>query len=210
MYLFLKLCFIFLFIDKQLKTFNFMDLSRWYIVHAFGNIVICYYAIQPIYYVLSDPIKHLSYPTKYSYTVYITSSIHIFHIINYKCNYDDIFHHIFFVLIGTLVNWVYNYGYITPFFHFFSCGLPGAIDYIALACYKEKYISKRKRLKIANFLNVWIRSPGIAFIWALSYIWYLKNNDIYGYILLTLLSVTNGQYYNNMVAITYGKYITND
>ena len=138
--------------------------------------------------------------------------MHLYHLIFYKCKIDEIIHHIIFVVLGGLFQIYNNIGYISAFYHFFICGLPGGIDYYLLSQVKEGNLDKKTRIKLAVDLNIWLRAPGIIITWALVWICHVNQNE-YNLnnnliLLFTLIpSIVNAQYYSKQVAIAYGKYL---
>ena len=210
-FLFQILAFTFL-TDKIVlkKIFNLnSELVRWYILHAILNGLICCYCIKPIYSFIFDPIFHIQNPIHYFPTNVICSMLHLYHIIFFKCTPDDIFHHLGFVLIGGILLYVYNYGYMLALYHFFLCGFPGGIDYIFLALVKLNYLSKDTRLKTAVTLNNWIRVPGGIVSWSYVILFFTYSEktiiDIAAFIIGTFCSVYNVLYYNEKVLIAAGK-----
>lgn len=140
---------------------NYNQLSIWYLLHSLVNIYISYLCIEPIYAIIQDPILHMVHVTPFYDTIYIILILHTYHAIAFSCSKADIFHHVCFVGIGSITTFVFHSGYYSAFAHFFICGFPGAIDYWCLFLYKQGYITKKLRLKIAVFVNLWIRSPGV-------------------------------------------------
>ena len=125
--------------------------------------------------------------------------MHIFHILHFKVNKDDLFHHISFVFFGTFFKLIINTGTIIAFYHFFICGLPGCIDYFILGLNRLKIINRNYRLDIANKINIWVRSPGLISSHTLLTLYYFKNyNNILPYIFSFgsyFFTTFNGIYY---------------
>jgi hypothetical protein len=157
---------------------------------------------------LKNPIFHIQNPTRFDYSTIISAILHMYHLIFFKCNKSDLFHHLTFVLFGTLTQYLVNWGYGTALYHFFLCGLPGGIDYFLLGLAKQNVISKNSRLKYAVELNNWIRAPGAIFTWCISYIWFIYRLDyglnLFCFIIITLASVINAQYYSRQVTLCAG------
>ena len=137
------------------------ELSIWYLIHSIVNLYITFLCIEPIYCIFEDPIFHLKNITPFYDTIYIILILHVYHVIAFYCTKADIFHHICFVGIGSITVFIFENGYYSAFAHFFICGFPGAIDYLFLFLYQQGYLEKKQRLKIAVFINLWIRSPGL-------------------------------------------------
>lgn len=130
-----------------------------------------------------------------------------------KCSKNDIFHHLFCVIIGSLVVFTFNNGKFVALSHFFLCGLPGAIDYIYLFLYQCDYITKITRLNMATFLNVWIRGPGLCMLstFAILKFIYIKKTlyDLIELVLQVIMTYGNGQYYLKDVVFTNNLKILN-
>lgn len=189
--------------------FKYSDLATWYLIHSIGNIFITYYCLEPIYHLLGDPIFHMMNPTDFHITMVLIIILHTYHMLFFKCTNDDIFHHITFVGIGSLVVYFYKNGYFLALSNFFICGLPGAIDYFFLFLYKISYIDKNTRLKEAVFVNLWIRSTGLNLVacFALMNFIYKEKNiiNIFGLCLQLMMTVGNGNMYLRDIIYSAGK-----
>lgn len=187
------------------------ELARWYFLHSFLNGLICLYSLKPMYFFIQDPIYHTLNPIHCCETNTICMCLHIYHLLFFKCTSDDIFHHLGFVVIGGILQNLYNYGFMLPFYMFFICGLPGGIDYFLLGLVKLNKLSKEKRLKISVKLNNWIRVPGVILSWNYVILFFIYGNknlsDYFAIIIGTFCSVYNTLYYNEMVLIAAGKMI---
>lgn len=192
------------------KIYKINNLAIWYLIHFLGNMYIVIISLKPINKILKDPLNELFNPKEYYDTTVIADLIHIYHIIFFKLSKDDIYHHIFFVGIGTITVYYFENGYYSALTHFFICGLPGGIDYLFLFFYKIGYIEKNTRLKIAMILNVWIRSPGLCILSSISIIKFIYSNKNYKNIIELLLqlfiTIFNGQYYMQSIVYANGKY----
>jgi hypothetical protein len=198
-------------IIRYLKQ-NTNELARWYWLHAFSNLIVCYYTFKPLRLLLYDPIYYIKSDIQVNESAILVAIVHLYHLLFFKCSISDIYHHLIFVTIGTYMHSINMLGFITPMYHFFGCGLPGMIDYIALALVKDNIIQKNDRLKIALEINMWFRSPGIIMTWVFFYIRFIyldysfRNLVYFG--IITLCSIVNAQYYNRQVALYVGKVLT--
>jgi hypothetical protein len=203
---------LFIFCDLILYFCSKPELVRWYWIHAIGNFVVCLYTFTPLIELLTNPVEHIINSVRFDESTIIISLIHIYHLLLFKCTFADWVHHLTFVLLGTVSHYLVNYGYLTALYHFFICGLPGGIDYIALALVKDNIISKNTRLQLAVELNTWIRAPGIIMAWSFVNIWYVNSirdwTHFVCYIIITLGSVVNAQYYSRQVTLHAGKKLT--
>ena len=184
-------------------------LARWYFLHAILNGVICLYAIKPMCNFIKNPIYHTLNPIKSLETNTICMCLHIYHLLFFTCTTDDIFHHLGFVVIGGILQNLYNFGHMLPFFMFYICGLPGGIDYFLLGLVKVNKLSKEKRLDISVKLNNWLRVPGVILSWNYVILFFIYSNkylsDYLALIIGTFCSVFNTLYYNEKVLISAGK-----
>lgn len=182
---------------------------RWYYVHFFGNAIVCSYALGPMLQLLSDPMNEIREPHYFSESAWVITVIHVYHLIAYKCRPDEWMHHIVFVLVGTATQYIVNWGRITALYHFFICGLPGGLDYLALGLSKDGVISKDVRLRCAVELNMWVRAPFIIVAWAFAWIWYTISvrdwTHFLCFIAITIASVINAQFYSRQVVLAGGK-----
>jgi hypothetical protein len=207
-----KICVcLFLFCSTHLILKNIInELAIWYLIHFLGNMYIVLISLTPIFEILSDPLYQLFHPIEYYDTTIIADLIHIYHILFFNLTNDDIFHHLFFVGLGSFTVYYFQSGYYSALTHFFICGLPGGIDYLFLFFYKIGYIEKITRLKAAMFLNVWIRSPGLCMLATVSIIKFIYTEKTYintiELILQILNTLVNGQYYMQDVVYANGKY----
>jgi hypothetical protein len=186
------------------------QLSSWYIIHAVVNFHITLLCCEQIKYLLNDPIKELFNPIPYYDTTIIVAILHVYHLIFFKCTKTDIFHHLFFVTIGSAVVFIFNNGRFVALSHFFICGLPGGIDYIILFLYEQKYVEKITRLNIASHINVWIRAPGLCMVATFGILKFIySSKDLFSFIelfLQILITYGNGQFYMKEVVYSTGKY----
>ena len=208
---YLKISLFILFIDIFFKyIYEIHNLARWYLIHAIVNFIITGMIIEPICDIIKNPLQEMFHPISYYDSTIVIDILHIYHIIFFSCTKADIFHHLFFVIVGSIFVFLFNNGKYIALSHLFLCGLPGGIDYVILFLYQFNYVSKLTRLKIATFLNTWIRAPGLCIISTIGLLCYLENEKtIYSTIQLLfqiVMSYGNGQYYLRDVVFTYGKY----
>jgi len=185
------------------------ELAIWYLIHSITNFIIVILTINPILEIFKDPIKQIKNPNPYYDSMTIIILLHLYHLLFFKCNRDDIFHHLFFVGLGTFTIYVFNNGYFSALSHFFICGLPGGIDYFCQFLYKIGYIYKITRLRISMFLNVWIRSPGLCMVGTFAIINFIYSEkkifNIIELLLQIIMSIGNGQMYMRDVVYASGK-----
>lgn len=185
------------------------EIALWYLLHFLGNIWIVILCFHPIKELMNDPLLHLFNPTPYYDSTFAIITLHLYHLLFFKCTKGDIFHHFVFVGIGSFTIYYINNGYYAPLSHFFICGLPGGIDYFLLFLYKTDYISKDTRLKYALVLNLWIRSPGLCMLSTFALINFIYNeknmHTIFELILQVSMTMGNGQMYLRDIIYTSGQ-----
>ena len=118
----------FILIDKLLSKFI---KKPYYLLHSIANWGIVYYTfptVKDIYLNLSNASSLITNPISYQ----ICSALHIYHIIRYKMNKEDIKHHIPTLIVLSIPLFNISQSPLVSHIAFFLCGLPGAIDYILL------------------------------------------------------------------------------
>jgi hypothetical protein len=151
--------------------------SRWFILHAFINSNIQFYAYNDLVSCLANPHECTEKPfNDYSWRCFLYCSLlHIYHILLFKLSRDDILHHsIMLGICGPLS--LYNPCISISSSLFFLSGLPGLIDYLLLWNIRTRnnIMSEKTRCRIAILTNLLIRSPGciiLAYINILNFSW---------------------------------------
>eukprot|EP00939_MAST-03C_sp_MAST-3C-sp1_P003145 g3145.t1 len=143
--------------------------ARWYLIHAMGNVVICLMSVQDFYWISKNPpaslsvayCKSLPSPACSDWPPCLTLALHLYHMVAFDLNENDIFHHVLFVPIIGGIRFTYPWGCAGNVLCFFICGLPGAIDYFMLAAVKSGKLKKMVEKRINCSINTWLRGPGI-------------------------------------------------
>ena len=143
-------------LDKVIIKYN--KNGRWFQLHAVINIIIACLTFSDVKDCLIQP-QQSSESIPLQHSAFFALALHIYHCLMFKIRYDDWVHHISSVFITTPV-FIYYPCKGTSFFLFFTTGLPGAIDYIGLAFYKNKMISKHRQKHINFLTNAYLRMPG--------------------------------------------------
>ena len=132
---------------------------------------------------------------------YVVPAIHIYHMAAFPCSVADIVHHLVFAGFICPVGLILETGPLQNCVGFFICGLPGGIDYLMLACVKHKWMDRLSEKFWNARINVWLRSPGLAFcafaIWDSSGGDHGLNKGILA--ISALMCIVNGQYYMQVV-----------
>ncbi len=101
----------------------------------------------------------------------------------------------------------YNSHTFMGFSFFFTTGLPGFIDYTALALVRNGRLARTTEKAINNYINVWIRSPGCIALAVLMLTFVLETNWSGWQKAFALipgaLTYWNGQYFMHQVVRDY-------
>ena len=194
-------------VDKFI-IYNDQDKHRWFLLHFFGNLFVTVTSFSGFIQCLNDPINSMNntmFPNSNDFLspsslwpISMINSIHIYHIIFYKLNSNDIFHHLLFIPTVGFLGLFYSWGPIRSFLSMFISGLPGGKDYLSLYLYKKKYINKLTQKKYSFLLNIFIRAPFICFNFFLHYLGFIYGiTDIHPIVNLFVagLGIFNAMYY---------------
>ena len=88
-------------------------------------------------------------------------AIHMYHMIAFRLNKDDLFHHLLFVPIIGGIHFLWPWGTAGNILSFFISGFPGGLSYFLLAAVKAGQMSPLTEKRWNCSINTWIRSPGI-------------------------------------------------
>jgi hypothetical protein len=88
-------------------------------------------------------------------------AIHMYHMLAFSLNQDDIFHHLVFVPIIGGIHFVCSWGTAGNILTFFISGFPGGLSYFLLAAVKAGTLPSLTEKRWNCSINTWIRSPGI-------------------------------------------------
>ena len=183
------------------------DKARWYQIHVIGNSMVLYHILNDTIQLYIDPLSNYK-ELDNNYASYIILTMHIHHIIFFKLNKMDYFHHILFILLGVLptiflvnTNQIYM-GYIA------CSGIPGIIEYSAMTLYKNNYISLLKQKKIIMFIYNFIRYPMCIYGFTINLLSRNYNNillrdNIYISMYINFLLYLNGSIFNLMSIESY-------
>jgi len=181
--------------------------SRYFVLHAFTNALISMMCLPDLKRAFLSPLDALVGPTLTAFPMAAAVSIHIYHALFFKLSWDDIFHHLQFVLplypLSVMFKW--DGGASQNFGAFFICGLPGGLNYAALACVKEGFITSLTQKRFDAWINACMRGPGcIAYAILQWQVWLSDARPSKGWnrstvnfftFLVTFLMVFNGIYY---------------
>ena len=87
------------------------------------------------------------------------NAVHLYHVLVFKLNADELFHHALFLpLVGGPGQW-YEWGALRSTLAFGISGLPGGIDYFMLVGVKGGRVSRTRQKQVSAALNQWLRAP---------------------------------------------------
>ena len=174
------LCFLILFVGGQILTrvFNVTNSkAHWFFTHALANAYISYCTISDVFYTFQAPEVALFRPIEMDSINYtgaiMLGALHAYHTIAYwsEITAADVFHHVTFVPFNqiaifwpVLANWEsmgLQWGSNINMINFFTCGLPGGLDYLFLGLVKNKKMDKMTHKRLQAIINAWLRGPGI-------------------------------------------------
>ena len=184
--------------------------ARWYQLHVIGNIMVTFNIINGTYNLYVDPYNNYRILGDHSPSNLILA-MHIHHILFFKLNLMDYFHHIIFVLFGILptILWVKTN---QIYFGYIACsGIPGIIEYTLLALMKNEKISQYKQKQINVFIYNYLRFPMCIYgactnLIMIRYNKILNIDNVYLTIYINILLFLNGTIFNQLTLSSYYKY----
>tara|TARA_B100000242_G_scaffold294186_1_gene275335 strand:+ start:1537 stop:2352 length:816 start_codon:yes stop_codon:yes gene_type:complete len=200
----------FILIDKILTK---MVNKPYYLLHSIANWGIVYYTypiVRDTYLNLSNTFNLSNNPISYQ----ICSALHIYHIIRYKMNKEDIKHHIPTLLVLSIPLFNISQSPLVSHIAFFLCGLPGAIDYILLFLSRNNIIHRLTEKKWNVYLNLYVRCPGSILNSAIAFQLVQQKPNMSNFYKLCYFGVAsfsfwNGTYYLRNVIADYHLRINN-
>jgi hypothetical protein len=186
-------------------------LHRWFFLHFLVNMVIVLLSFSDVVSLITNPIN-ISEKSSY-WPKNITLTLHLYHILMFRdLKLIDWIHHI---VMCSGIFFIYDNpgGEITNFILFFINGLPGGIDYLLLTLVKMNKLHTLYQKMINNYINNWIRVPGILYGATCIYInWHLANipTNLPVMFFIMFILYGNALYFGNRVAINYGESLRKD
>ena len=185
--------------------------SRWFFIHFVINIFVTLLTFSDLVYCIND--YDGCYLEESSsgafFAMKLAVLLHIYHMIVFteKLTDKDWVHHLSLCAVNVPSLYIYNRK-LHSSGTFFLTGLPGAIDYFLLWCVKMNLIDSMIEKKAYVYISTWLRSPGCMFITFLTKNFLFHSDSIIDkmFILLAMmLNLWNGQYYQMITCIDYGK-----
>jgi hypothetical protein len=181
----------------------------YYIVHSIHNACIIALTFPEVITTLTAFSTVATHSVNMS-AVDICVALHFYHIARYwrKFRFDDWLHHALMVGVAIPIGVLYDSRTFMGFSLFFTTGLPGFIDYVALSLVRNGRLARNTEKAINNYINVWIRSPGCITLATLltAFVCEMTNVTVWEKALLLIpaaLTYWNGQYFMQQVVRDY-------
>lgn len=204
-------------LDNILSVHIFQPKARWFLLHSIVNAIVVCLSFYPTYLLMTVPLHEgiieLERPgyepgwESNRCTSLLVFTLHVYHMVMFKFNRMDITHHV--VMMGLLSIPLYLgqplHMLLTNLCLFFTCGLPGGIDYYLIYLVESDQLPKIKEKQINVWLNTWLRAPGIMFGAFICYQhWLAVNEDPVIHLATCLVLIWNAQYFSSLTSISYG------
>lgn len=179
----------------------------YYLLHSLANWGIVYYTyptVRDTYLNLTKSSMLITNPISYQ----ICAALHIYHILRYKMNREDIKHHIPTLTVLSIPLFNVSQSPLVAHIAFYLCGLPGIIDYILLFLSRNNIIYNMTEKKWNLYLNLYLRCPGAILNSALAFLLIQQQPKILEcynlfYLGVGAFSFWNGTYYLRNVIVDY-------
>lgn len=203
-YFFLTFSYVIM-IDKLLIIF-FGLRARWFQLHSFINFLVTMHIFEDYIKIILDPSSGFKTLDNH-YASYLILNLHLFHLITFKnLGFYDYFHHILFVGLGVLPTIFYiktNQCYLG----YIPCsGIPGFIEYLVLALYKNNIISLVTQKYINSINYNYFRFPLCIIGVTYNFINYNNgnlNDNYYMTLYTNSLLFINGSLFNYLTLASY-------
>ena len=140
-----------------LLCYFFTKKARWFQLHCFINLLICNIIKDDVYNLLYNPLD--VYRLHKHDELYYIFYLHVYHMIFFKNTLMDYFHHLVFVLFGTIpIYYYYNFNLIR-LATLSGCGMPGVIEYFTLSLVKHEKITPLTQKSIMVYVYNYFRYP---------------------------------------------------
>ncbi len=136
----------------------FTKKARWFQLHCFTNIIIVDIIKHDVYNLITKQQDSIKFLEDYEELYYIIV-LHLYHMLFFKNTLMDYFHHIVFVLFGTIPIYYYYNINLIRLASFVGCGLPGVIEYFTLSLVKHNKISSLNQKKLMCNIYNYFRYP---------------------------------------------------
>lgn len=180
--------------------------TRWFYLHVVVNSMTSIMVLSDTIHTITNPLDFIASTDQTAAN--LTLALHLYHFLFFgPLTEDDYIHH--GIMIGTMfvIN-IYDGGSITQYLIFHLNGFPGFLSYGSLLLAKGGKIKWMTQKRFNNFINTWIRCPGI--IYGCTLLWVYYNQGQLDHLPAILVfynlftSMWNGPYYASRVAFNYG------
>ena len=158
-------------VHRRLQHYVQDEKTCWFILHTLANLCIAA-ATLPAFAAAGRRPDWIGFlpaeaPAPPMWDTALIGALHLYHMLAFAMDKDDWFHHLLFIPFNQLamlapMHWGYaRWGPCIRMQHFFACGLPGAVDYGALALRRLGWLSVERQKRLQCKLNLWLRCPGV-------------------------------------------------
>ena len=185
---------------------------RWCAIHTVVNAAVVVLSYQGLKTLLSSDYTQSVLASSSEFNIgssIVVMAAHLYHLLRFKVTDPSLLtHHILMMSVLTIPYFNSDnqrFMYVTDSTLFFMCGLPGMIDYFCMCLYYSGWMSSYQEKRINNYLNTYIRAPGILYAAFTAYRYWV-NGLVPGYVVAPVVAslIWNAQYFSNLVAISYG------
>ena len=185
--------------------------SRWFFIHFVVNVMVTVLTFGDLLYCIENSTGcYLETSSNDAfYVMRLAVLLHIYHMMVFmeKLTDKDWIHHLSLCAVNLPALCMYNRK-LHSAGTFFLTGLPGAIDYFLLWCVKMKFVDPMMEKRAYVLISTWLRSPGCMFVTFLTKEFLFNSDTLFDKIFISIcivLNFWNGQYYNMLTCIDYGK-----
>lgn len=185
---------------------------RWYLLHSLVNVAITAMCVNDVLTVLGPDLPIVGVTSVINrLPMCLCLGLHIYHALAFRLNFLDIVHH--GIMMGVLSIPLLKSNSIETIVFcnyclFFTCGLPGAIDYYFMYLVHVKRATPLQEKSINHRLNAYLRSPGIMYG---AFIVYRKMINAHAEWFLAIPVILsffwNAQYFSGAVSYGYGQHM---
>lgn len=185
---------------------------RWCIIHTMVNFMVVCLTLRGTVTMLGSDQDIIAATSGSVFNIgssIVVMASHVYHLFAFHVTDTSLLAHHYIMLAVLLIPY-FNYHNqqfmaFSDYSLFFMCGLPGMIDYGCMSLCYAGYMERLSEKRINNFLNTYIRAPGI--LYGAFVTWRMlvnKELEIYYAVPVILSFVWNAQFFSNAVAVSYG------
>ena len=145
--------------------------ARWFLLHSMANAGVAFSGLRDVRAVLLRPDRAMTMPMHSWTPSHLAFAVHLWHSVAYgNLRREDIVHHALFVGTFGYVNFSMRWGPIVNLLLFFMTGLPGGVDYMALAAVKQGLLPPIREKALNAKINTYMRAPGLILVASLIFV----------------------------------------